>query len=126
MSGKNKKKYNNPHKQQRTVGELTGMASPSRPVKQSKNKPAEDKGFPQKAFLEIWLSKKHRGGKTVSLLKNSRLNPDALKTILKYLKVALACGGSVKGGEIIIQSDKRNRIKELLQKKNINSKICGG
>ncbi len=77
--------------------------------------------------IRIHLEKKHRGGKTASIIRGIELPDDALKDLGKELKKACGVGGSTKDGEIIIQGDKRDRIKEILLKKGAKDvKFSGG
>jgi len=64
--------------------------------------------------LRVYLERKGRGGKAVSIIKGLTLSEEAMLGMCKLLKSKCGVGGSVKGGEIIIQGDQRNRlIKEL-------------
>jgi translation initiation factor 1 len=75
--------------------------------------------------IEIWMSKEGRAGKTASLLKGP-IPASAFETILSLLKKKLACGGSFKNGELVIQSGEREKIVELLATLNFRGKKCGG
>lgn len=66
--------------------------------------------------IRIHLEKKHRGGKTASIVRGIDLNDQQLKDISKHLKKACGVGGSCKDGEIIIQGNQRQKILEELQK----------
>lgn len=64
--------------------------------------------------LRVYLERKGRGGKEVSIIKGLSLSEDELTSMCKQLKSKCGVGGSVKNGEIIIQGDQRKRlIKEL-------------
>ena len=58
----------------------------------------------------VSLSRKGRGGKTVTLVSGLRHCPKALDDLGKNLKRACGCGGSVKDGEILIQGDQRKKV----------------
>jgi len=80
-----------------------------------------------KTIFELWLSKKGRGNNPVTLLKGiTRLSDRELNSLLKNLKQKIACGGSFKVGELLVQSTDREKIKSTLQKLGYGSKICGG
>lgn len=67
----------------------------------------------------IHLEKKHRGGKTASIVRGLNISEDKMKTLAKELKAKCGVGGSVKNREIIIQGDQREKILAHLQKLGI-------
>ena len=75
--------------------------------------------------LRVWLESKHRGGKTVSVVKGFIGTEDDLNTLAKKIKAACGTGGSTKDGEILIQGDHRDRIVALLLKENYKAKKAG-
>lgn len=82
---------------------------------------------PGKQTLRVWLEKKHRGGKVVSIVSGFVGSNDDLKELAKLLKTRCGVGGSVKDGEIIIQGDFRDRILSILHDSGYkNVKKAGG
>jgi len=72
--------------------------------------------------LVVSLDKKQRGGKQVTLVTGFVGTENDLKALGKMLKTKCGVGGSAKQGEIIIQGDFRERVKELLAKEDYRVK----
>jgi len=75
-----------------------------------------------KQKLVVSLDKKQRGGKQVTLVTGFIGTDDDLKSLGKMLKTKCGVGGSAKQGEIIVQGDFRERVKELLLKEGYRVK----
>ncbi|MDN0005165.1 stress response translation initiation inhibitor YciH [Providencia stuartii] len=67
-----------------------------------------------------------RKGKGVCVVTGLDLEDDALAKLAAELKKKCGCGGSVKDGDIEIQGDKRELIKQLLEAKGYQVKLAGG
>jgi translation initiation factor 1 len=77
--------------------------------------------------VRVWLEKKHRNGKPVSLITGFDVPFDMQKKLAKTIKTKLGVGGSVVNGDIIIQSQKRDDIINILKNEGImNVKKAGG
>ena len=78
---------------------------------------------------EIWLSKKRRAGKTVSLVILTGLTNEKQKTLFRELKQKFACGVSKpKAGDKtgwVVQTSNRLAVKDFLEKHQIKGKLCG-
>ncbi|MBQ3540065.1 MAG: translation initiation factor [Bacteroidaceae bacterium] len=70
----------------------------------------------QQQSLRVSIEKNHRGGKTVTLVKNFIGTEDDLKDLGRLLKTRCGVGGSTKDGEILIQGDFKSKIIDILKK----------
>ncbi len=79
--------------------------------------------LPAEQKIKIRVDKKHRGGKTVTLVENFIGTNADKEDIGKKLKTACGTGGSVKDGEILVQGDNRDKVLQWLLKNGFkNSK----
>lgn len=89
----------------------------------SKNKSIDKKYTDQ---VRVWLDRKQRGGKEVTLIKGINRPNSQLKEIASILKAQCGVGGTAKNGEIIIQGNHRKKIMELLIEMGYsNTKLAG-
>lgn len=67
--------------------------------------------------LKVCLETRHRAGKTVTLVEGFKGTAADADLLGKELKNSCGTGGSVKGSEIIIQGDQRDKVLQYLLKK---------
>ncbi|MCO5230841.1 MAG: translation initiation factor [Chitinophagales bacterium] len=78
---------------------------------------------PSKDIVYIYKDSKRRNGKVVTIIEGIDAPDDVLENIAKKLKSNCGVGGAVKDGEIIIQGDFRQKVKEYLDKDGFKTKL---
>lgn len=77
---------------------------------------------PQKQRLRVFLEKKNRGGKQVTVVEGFAGSEDDLQQLGRMLKTRCGVGGSVKDGQIIVQGDLREKVVTILEQSGYNAK----
>ena len=80
---------------------------------------------PARQQLRVWLDRRQRAGKVVTLVKGFVGRDADLQELARMLKSRCGVGGSAKAGEIIIQGDHRDRVAELLIRSGYRCKKAG-
>lgn len=91
-------------------------------IHQSKEKTVS----PSDGFARVKRETKGRKGKGVIVISGLGLDNKALKDLAKKLKKTCGTGGSVVDETIEIQGDKRDVIKQVLEKEGFKVKFTGG
>ncbi len=81
---------------------------------------------PARQDLRVWLDRRQRAGKQVTLVKGFVGSADDLAELARLLKSRCGVGGSAKEGQIIIQGDHRDRVVQILSDAGYRAKKAGG
>lgn len=81
---------------------------------------------PNQQNLKVQLSRKGRGGKTVTVISGFQHKPETLQALLKTLKNRCGTGGTVKDNNLEIQGDYADRLVALLLEQGYRAKRSGG
>lgn len=65
--------------------------------------------------LQVTVEKKGRGGKTATIISGFTLSDKEIDDIAGRLKKKLGTGGSARGGEILIQGERRDDVMSALR-----------
>lgn len=77
--------------------------------------------------VDILRQTAHRGGKTVTVVKNFvGIGLPEKEQLAKKMQKACGCGGTVKEGRIEIQGDKRNEVARILTEAGFRPVFAGG
>jgi translation initiation factor 1 len=81
---------------------------------------------PNQHKLKIEVSRKGKGGKTVTIVSGFQVLPETLTSLTKTLKNQCGAGGAMKDNTIEIQGDHRQKILEIVTKLGYKAKLSGG
>ena len=104
-------------KKSMTWEELQSLGDPSKvpdpsPQQNTPMKKSKSKSDPVRVYVE----RKGRGGKTVTLIKGLSLAAPQLGDLCKKLKAKCGVGGKREGREIMIQGDQRKKVIDAMIK----------
>ncbi len=81
---------------------------------------------PNQHNLKIQVSRKGKGGKTVSIVSGFQVSEETLQSLTKQLKNQCGTGGTSRENEIEIQGDHRQQLQGILIKLGYKVKLSGG
>lgn len=81
---------------------------------------------PNQQTIKVEVSRKGRGGKTVTVISGFQHRPETLKALTKKLKAQCGTGGTAKDTLIEIQGDQADTVLAALQKAGYTAKRSGG
>lgn len=81
---------------------------------------------PNQQTVRVQVSRKGRGGKTVTAITGFEHTPASLTALAKQLKAQCGTGGTAKDNVIEIQGDHAQKLVELLVAKGYQAKRSGG
>lgn len=68
----------------------------------------------QTSPLHVLIEKKGRGGKTATIIEGFEISDEEIDEIARSLRKRLGTGGSARGGEILIQGERKTDVAKLL------------
>lgn len=77
-------------------------------------------------IVRVMRDRKHRGGKTVTVITGVPASSEALVVLATQLKKLCGSGGTVKDGVIEIQGDHRDKVQARLSELGYKVKRAGG
>ena len=77
----------------------------------------------QTTRLDIVYERKGRAGKPATIITGFTVDHDTVADLASDLKKRLGTGGSSRGGEILIQGDRRQDLLRLLTSKGLKARI---
>ena len=77
----------------------------------------------QKGRLDIVYERKGRAGKPATIIAGFTLTDDEVDSLASKMKRRMGCGGSARGGEILLQGDRRAAALEFLQPEGFKARI---
>ena len=81
----------------------------------TENDSRSEKTKSAKKKVTLFFESKGRSGKPATILGDfEEVGPDEIEELASVLKKKLATGGSCRGGEILIQGDRREQLRKIL------------
>ncbi len=77
----------------------------------------------QSGRLDIVFERKGRAGKCATIITGFTIGDDAVAELASRLKRRLGTGGSARGGEILVQGDRRREVLAFLTSEGLKARI---
>lgn len=84
---------------------------------------AQKEASRQSARLDIVLDRKGRKGKSATIIEGFTIPDDEVEALAARLKRQLGTGGSARGGEILVQGDRRTDVLRFLTAEGFKARI---
>jgi translation initiation factor 1 len=81
---------------------------------------------PNQQTIRVQVSRKGRGGKTVTVISGFQAKAETLADLLKKLKAQCGTGGTVREETLEIQGDHAQKLLQILVQLGYKAKISGG
>ena len=105
------------------LASLSGLPEAEEPSTTQPDNPTNGEANKQKTPLHVLIEKKGRGGKTATIVEGFEIPDEDIDDIARTLRKKLGTGGSARGGEILIQGDRKADVTRLL--KEMGFKVKG-
>ena len=90
-------------------------ANPDLPAGEEADEKPQAAVTPARQTLHVLMERKGRAGKVATIIEGFSLTDEEVAEIASQLKKRLGIGGSSRGGEILLQGDRRREAAELLR-----------
>lgn len=106
---------------------LSGAGLPAAPTRPIENRESKIENPRNRGRVDIKRTTAGRGGKTVTIVTGfTGIGLPEKESLCKKMRNACGCGGTVKGGDIEIQGDQREKIAKILAEAGFRPVFAGG
>lgn len=102
---------------------LSSMPQAEEEIQETAAAEAAPEKAAQKERLDIIYERKGRAGKPATIIVGFTIDDDAVADIASRIKRSLGTGGSARGGEILVQGDRRKEVLAFLTKEGFKARI---
>lgn len=104
------------------LASLSGLPEGEEPHSSSQQQDNSTTKQPQATPLHVLIEKKGRGGKTATIVEGFEISDEEVDEIARSLRKRLGTGGSSRGGEILIQGDRKTDVLRMLKEMGFKTK----